>query len=213
MVIRVLLADDHGVLRDGVQRLLEAHSDIKVVSMVSDGREAVERATQLRPDVVVMDITMPGLSGIDATRTMTERIPDVGVVMLSMHSTVELVRQALLAGARGYLLKESAGREVEKAVRAVAAGKRFLGAGIADKIAAEFPYAAKRSDIDYLTPREREVLRLIVEGRSSAEAAAILGLSPRSVDTYRARLMDKLKIEDLPSLVKFAIRHGITTTD
>jgi DNA-binding NarL/FixJ family response regulator len=213
MVIRVLLADDHGVLRDGVQRLLEAHSDIKVVSMVSDGREAVERAAQLRPDVVVMDITMPGLSGIDATRTMTERIPDVGVVMLSMHSTVELVRQALLAGARGYLLKESAGREVEKAVRAVAAGKRFLGAGIADKIAAEFPYAAKRSDIDYLTPREREVLRLIVEGRSSAEAAAILGLSPRSVDTYRARLMDKLKIEDLPSLVKFAIRHGITTTD
>ena len=213
MVIRVLLADDHGVLRDGVQRLLEAHSDIQVVSMVSDGREAVERATQLRPDVVVMDITMPGLSGIDATRTMTERVPNVGVVMLSMHSTVELVRQALLAGARGYLLKESAGREVEKAVRAVAAGKRFLGAGIADKIAAEFPYAAKRSDIDYLTPREREVLRLIVEGRSSAEAAAILGLSPRSVDTYRARLMDKLKIEDLPSLVKFAIRHGITTTD
>jgi DNA-binding NarL/FixJ family response regulator len=213
MVIRVLLADDHGVLRDGVQRLLEAHSDIQVVSMVSDGREAVERATQLRPDVVVMDITMPGLSGIDATRTMTERVPNVGVVMLSMHSTVELVRQALLAGARGYLLKESAGREVEKAVRAVAAGRRFLGAGIADKIAAEFPYAAKRSDIDYLTPREREVLRLIVEGRSSAEAAAILGLSPRSVDTYRARLMDKLKIEDLPSLVKFAIRHGITTTD
>lgn len=213
MVIRVLLADDHGVLRDGVQRLLEAHSDIKVVSMVNDGCEAVEVAAHLRPDVVVMDITMPGLNGIDATRAMAERVPHVGVVILSMHSTVELVRQALLAGARGYLLKESAGREVEKAVRAVADGKRFLGAGIADKIAAEFPYAARRSDIDYLTPREREVLRLIVEGRSNAEAAAILGLSPRSVDTYRARLMDKLKIEDLPSLVKFAIRHGITTAD
>jgi DNA-binding NarL/FixJ family response regulator len=213
MVIRVLLADDHGVLRDGVQRLLEAHSDIKVVSMVNDGCEAVEVAAHLRPDVVVMDITMPGLNGIDATRAMAERVPNVGVVILSMHSTVELVRQALLAGARGYLLKESAGREVENAVRAVADGKRFLGAGIADKIAAEFPYAARRSDIDYLTPREREVLRLIVEGRSNAEAAAILGLSPRSVDTYRARLMDKLKIEDLPSLVKFAIRHGITTAD
>jgi DNA-binding NarL/FixJ family response regulator len=213
MVIKVLLADDHGVLRDGVQRLLEMHSDIKVVSMVSDGCQAVDVAAQLRPDVVVMDITMPGLSGIDATRAMAQKAPNVGVVILSMHSTVELVRQALLAGARGYLLKESAGREVEKAVRAVAAGKRFLGAGIADKIAAEFPYAAKRSDLDYLTPREREVLRLIVEGRSSAEAAAILGLSPRSVETYRARLMDKLKIEDLPSLVKFAIRHGITTAD
>jgi DNA-binding NarL/FixJ family response regulator len=213
MVIKVLLADDHGVLRDGVQRLLEVHSDIKVVSMVSDGREAVEMAGRLRPDVVVMDITMPGLSGIDATRALVEKLPEIGVVVLSMHSTVELVRQALLAGARGYLLKESAGREVESAVRAVAAGRRFLGAGIADKIAAEYPYAIKRSDLDYLTPREREVLRLIVEGRSSAEAAAILGLSPRSVDTYRARLMDKLQIDDLPSLVKFAIRHGITTTD
>jgi DNA-binding NarL/FixJ family response regulator len=213
MVIRVLLADDHGVLRDGVQRLLEVHSDIKVVSMASDGREAVEMAARLQPDVVVMDITMPVLSGIDATRAMVEKLPEIGVVMLSMHSTVELVRQALLAGARGYLLKESAGREVESAVRAVAAGRRFLGAGIADKIAAEYPYAAKRSDLDYLTPREREVLRLIVEGRTSAEAAAILGLSPRSVDTYRARLMDKLQIDDLPSLVKFAIRHGITTTD
>lgn len=213
MVIRVLIADDHGVLRDGVQRLLEAHSDIKVVAMANDGIEAVEGAGRLQPDVVVMDITMPRLSGIDATRAMVEAKPDLGVVVLSMHSTVELVRQALLAGARGYLLKESAGREVEKAVRAVAAGKRFLGAGIADKIAPDFPYAARRGDIDYLTPREREVLRLVVEGRSSAEAAAILGLSTRSVETYRARIMDKLKIDDLPSLVKFAIRHGITTAD
>lgn len=212
-MIRVLIADDHGVLRDGVQRLLETQSDIKVVAMANDGIEAVEAAERLRPDVVVMDITMPGISGIDATRAMVESMPGLGVVVLSMHSTVELVRQALLAGARGYLLKESAGGEVEKAVRAVAAGKRFLGAGIADKMSAEFPYAAKRSDLDYLTPREREVLRLIVEGRSSAEAAAILGLSTRSVETYRARLMDKLKIEDLPSLVKFAIRHGITTAE
>jgi DNA-binding NarL/FixJ family response regulator len=213
MVIRVLLADDHGVLRDGMQRLLEAQSDIQVVGMVDNGHDAVDKAVQLRPDVVVMDITMPELSGIDATRELSVKAPDVGVVVLSMHSSVELVRQALLAGARGYLLKESAGQEVQKAVRSVAAGRRFLGAGIADKIAAEFPYAPKRSDLDFLTPREREVLRLIVEGRSSAEAAAILGLSPRSVETYRGRLMDKLKIEDLPSLVKFAIRHGITTTD
>jgi DNA-binding NarL/FixJ family response regulator len=213
VVIRVLIADDHGVLRDGVQRLLEAQSDIEVIAMVNDGIEAVEGAARLRPDVVVMDITMPRMSGIEATRAIVESTPNLGVVVLSMHSTVELVRQALLAGARGYLLKEAAGREVEKAVRAVAAGKRFLGAGIADRVAAEFPYAAKRSDIDYLTPREREVLRLIVEGRSSAEAAALLGLSTRSVETYRARLMDKLKIEDLPSLVKFAIRHGITTAE
>jgi len=139
MVIRVLLADDHGVLRDGVQRLLEAHSDIKVVSMVSDGREAVDKATQLRPDVVVMDITMPGLSGIDATRAMAEKAPDVGVVMLSMHSTVELVRQALLAGARGYLLKESAGREVEKSGPGRRGRQTLSGCRNCDKIAAEFP--------------------------------------------------------------------------
>jgi DNA-binding NarL/FixJ family response regulator len=213
MAIKVLLADDHGVLRDGVQRLLEAYSDIQVVSTVSDGREAVEMAVQLRPDVVLMDITMPGLNGIDATRAMRERAPGVRVVVLSMHSAVDVVRQALAAGARGYLLKESAGREVETAVRAVAAGRRFLGAGVVERIAAEFPHGSGRSDVDCLTRREREVLRLIVDGCSNAKAAAVLGLSPRSVETYRARVMSKLDIKDLPSLVKFAIRHGITTAD
>lgn len=213
MVIRVLLVDDHGVLRDGVQRLLEAHSDIKVVGMLDDARQVMNKVVELGPDVVVMDVTMPGLNGIDATRVICKRTPATRVLVLSMHSAVELVRQALLAGARGYLLKESAGTEVVKAVRAVAAGGRFLGAGIADKIAAQYPHAPKRSDLDYLTPREREVLRLIVEGKSNAEAAALLGLSTLSVETYRKRLMHKLGIEDLPSLVKFAIRQGLTSAD
>lgn len=211
MVITVLLADDHGVLRDGVQRLLEAKADIKVVATADDGGEAVEKAVQLRPGVVVMDVSMPGLNGIDAARAITQRAPATGVVMLSMHSATELVRQSLLAGARGYILKESAGAEVEAAVRAVAAGQRFLGEGVSGRILADFPHAATGGDIDYLTPRERDVLRLIVDGKSNAEAATILGLSPRSVETYRARLMHKLGIEDLPSLVKFAIRHGMTS--
>jgi DNA-binding NarL/FixJ family response regulator len=213
MVIRVLLADDHGVLRDGLQRLLEANDDIRVVATADNGRAAVQKALEQKPAVVLMDVSMPGLNGIDAARAITQRAPGTGVVMLSMHSALELVRQALLAGARGYLLKESAGAEVEAAVRAVAAGRRFLGEGISGRILADFPHAAIGSDADYLTPREREVLQLIVEGKSNAEAAEVLGLSPRSVETYRARLMHKLGIEDLPSLVKFAIRHGMTTLE
>jgi DNA-binding NarL/FixJ family response regulator len=211
MVITALLADDHGVLRDGVQRLLEAKADIKVVATADDGHEAVEKAVQLQPDVIVMDVSMPGLNGIDAARAIAQKAPATGVVMLSMHSATQLVRQALLAGARGYILKESAGAEVERAVRAVVAGQRFLGEGVSGRILADFPHRATCGDIDYLTPRERDVLRLIVDGKSNAEAAAMLGLSPRSVETYRARLMHKLGIEDLPSLVKFAIRHGMTT--
>jgi DNA-binding NarL/FixJ family response regulator len=211
MVINVLLADDHGVLRDGVQRLLEAGGDIKVVATVDDGCTAVAQAVQLQPDVVVMDISMPVLNGIDATRSILQGAPKTGIVVLSMHSSVEVVRQALLAGARGYLLKESAGEEVVRAVRTVAAGRRFLGEGIADKLLTTFPHPPTQSGIELLTPREREVLRLVADGKSNAEAAAILGLSPRSVETYRARLMQKLGIEDLPTLVKFAIRHGMTT--
>jgi DNA-binding NarL/FixJ family response regulator len=211
MVIDVLLADDHGVLRDGVRRLLEANVDIQVVAAVDDGREAVAKAVALQPDVAVMDVSMPGLNGIDATRAILREAPDTGVVMLSMHSSTDLIRQALAAGARGYLLKESAGDEVVKAVRAVAAGQRFIGEGIVERMLAESP--SKASVAELLTPRERDVLQLIVEGKSNAEAAAALGLSPRSVETYRLRLMQKLDIQDLPSLVKFAIRHGLTTLE
>lgn len=209
MVINVLLADDHGVLRDGVQRLLEANADIKVVATVEDGRAAVERAVELSPDVAVMDVSMPGLNGLEATRRIADQAPATGVLILSMHSSAEVIREALAAGARGYLLKESAGDEVVKAVRMVAAGRRFLGESVADKVAPGYTSAPT----DRLTPRERDVLQLIAEGKSNAEAAAILNLSPRSVETYRLRLMHKLGIEDLPSLVKFAIRHGITTLE
>jgi DNA-binding NarL/FixJ family response regulator len=209
MVINVLLADDHGVLRDGMQRLLEANADIKVVATADDGREAVEKAAALQPDVVVMDISMPNMNGLEATRRIADRAPAIGIAILSMHSSAEMVREAFAAGARGYVLKESAGDEVVRAVRTVAAGRRFVGEGIADRVLAE----DTASGIASLTVREREILRLIVNGKSNAQAAAILGLSPRSVETYRARLMQKLGIEDLPTLVKFAIRHGMTTLE
>jgi DNA-binding NarL/FixJ family response regulator len=209
MVINVLLADDHGVLRDGVQRLLEANADIKVVATVDDGREAVAKAAELRPDVVVMDISMPNVNGLEATRRIVDRAPATGVAILSMHSSEEMVREAFAAGALGYVLKESAGDEVVRAVRTVAAGRRFVGEGVVGKVRAE----DTASGLASLTAREREILPLIVNGKSNAEAAAILGLSPRSVETYRLRLMQKLGIEDLPTLVKFAIRHGMTTLE
>jgi DNA-binding NarL/FixJ family response regulator len=214
MVIRVLLADDHGVLRDGVRRLLEADAEIKVVAVVDTGWEAVEKSAQLSPDVVVMDITMPELNGIEATRSIVTKAPATGVVILSMHSSAEIIRQALLAGARGYVLKESAGDEVVRAVHAVAAGRRFMGDGVGDKLLAEYPQGPSgRGGIDSLTAHEREILQLVTEGKSNAKAAEIMGLSTRTVETYRSRLMQKLQLEDLPSLVKFAIRHGITSAE
>jgi DNA-binding NarL/FixJ family response regulator len=212
MVITVLLADDHGVLRDGVRRLLEANNDIRVAAVANNGCEALAKATDVRPDVSLLDISMPGLSGIEATRAIIARVPSTAVVILSMHASTELVREALCAGARGYLLKESAGEEVVKAVRAAAAGRRFLGAGITDLLI-EGCIHGRVATAAHLTARERDVLRLIVEGNSNIESAAALGLSPRSVETYRLRLMQKLGLSDLPSLVKFAIRHGITTLE
>jgi DNA-binding NarL/FixJ family response regulator len=212
MVIEVLIADDHGVVRDGVRYLLEAHADITVVAAVDNGADAVHKAAELRPHVAVLDVAMPGLNGIEATRALTRQSPETAVVLLSMHASIELMRQAFLAGARGYLLKESTGSEVERAVRTVARGQRFLGEGVAGRILAEFPYTPTAPDVD-LTSRERDVVRLIAAGKSNAEAAATLGLSPRSVETYRSRVMEKLGVDNLPALVKFAIRHGMTTLE
>jgi DNA-binding NarL/FixJ family response regulator len=212
MVITVLLADDHGVLRDGVRRLLEVNTDIRVTATVRNATEALAQAVALRPDVALVDISMPGLSGIELTRAMRSAAPETAVLILSMFSSSDLVREALRAGASGYLLKESAGEEVVKAVRAVKAGRRYLGERVTNLLI-DSAVREHKATAAALTARERDVLRLVVDGKSNAEAAAVLGLSIRSVETYRLRLMQKLGLSDVPALVKYAIRNGIIIID
>jgi len=194
-----------------LRALLEAESDISVVGDAPDGRIAVEKIRELKPDVVVMDISMPGLNGIEAAQQISAELPDVRGVMLSMHSTSEHVFRALKAGASGYLLKESAGKEVVAAVRSVVNGRRFLSEKITDVMIDDFVRGdhPDRSPLERLSARAREVLQLVGEGRSTQEAADILFLSPKSIETYRSRIMQKLGVRDMTSLVKFAIQHGI----
>jgi DNA-binding NarL/FixJ family response regulator len=205
--IRVLLADDHAMLREGLRALLSSMGDIEVVAEVANGREAVRRALELAPEVVLMDIGMPDMNGVEATALLLAKLPGVRVIALSMHGDAEHVQRALQAGAAGYLLKESAAAEVVAAVRAVHAGRRYLSIAV-------MPHARRRAGtttpLASLSARERQVLQLVVEGRTSAEIGAALHLSRKTVDTYRSRLMRKLGVDDLPALVKFAIQHGIT---
>ncbi len=214
MKISVFLADDHAVVRDGLRAMLEAQDDMAVIGEATNGRDAVRRVVQLRPDVVVMDIGMPELNGIEATQRICQRCPSVRVVILSMHSTAEYVRRALAAGARGYLLKESAGAEVVRAVRAVNGGGRYLSSRVPEELGDEARRprdAANAEDpLSLLSPREREVLQLVVEGKTSAEIADLIFLSPKTVETYRSRLMTKLGVPDVVALVKFAIQNGVT---
>lgn len=213
-IITVFLADDHAVVRDGLRFLLEAQHDIKVVGNAANGRDAVHQVTQLCPAVVVMDITMPEMNGIEATREIIRVCPSTQIIILSMHSTTEHIFRALQAGARGYLLKESAGIEVVNAVRAVYAKQRYLSSKISDRLIDDYMRQRQTTEVPSplarLSSREREVLQLVVEGQTSAEIADILSLSLKTVETYRSRLMHKLGIGDIPTLVKFAIQHGLT---
>ncbi len=212
MPINVVLVDDHAVVRDGLRALLEMQPDIKVIAAFGNGGEAVEFAAHSAPDVVVLDVALPGMSGIEAARQIHDLSAEGKILMLSMHSSPEYVDQALRAGASGYVLKESAGAEVVEAVRAVHAGERFLSKKISPQALDDYAMRYGRGDpLERLSPREREVLKLVVEGHTSNEIGALLGLSPKSVDTYRSRLMLKLGIDDVPALVKFAIRHRLTS--
>lgn len=212
MTIRVLLVDDHAVVRDGVGYLLQAQQDIEVVGGVETASQAVSHAVQDRADIVIMDISLPGLSGIEATQQVLDARPEAQVLILSMHSSPEHVYQAFRAGAHGYVLKESAGKELVDAVRVVHAGRTYLSDKLSGSVVEQYLRERRTaSPLESLSTRERQVLELIVEGYSSIEVATSLSLSPKSVDTYRSRVMRKLGIGDMPGLVKFAIRHGLTS--
>jgi len=209
MTIRVLLADDHALMREGLRALLTTIPDIEVVGEVGTGREAESLILQLDPDVVLMDIAMPDLNGIEAARLIHLKCPAVRIVMLSMHATAEYVYRAFEAGASGYLLKEAASEEVITAVRTVHEGRRYLSPALAESVP-DLNSGHARSPVDSLSARERQVLQLVVEGKTSSEIARMVHLSPSSVQTYRNRLMMKLGVRGVPSLVKFALEHGLT---
>lgn len=217
MSITVVLADDHAVVRDGLKLLLETQADLQVVGEATDGRQAVRQVARLRPRVAILDIAMPELNGIEAARQIKEVCPETRIIILSMHSSSEHIFQALRAGAQGYLLKEVAGSEVIQAVRVVNAGGRYLSQKVADLVIDEYlrqgEAAVGDSPLARLAPREREILQLVAEGKSTTEIAQILPLSPKSVETYRSRLMKKLGLKDLSALIKFALQHGLTQED
>jgi DNA-binding NarL/FixJ family response regulator len=211
--IRVLLADDHQLMRSGIRLMLEREVDLVVVGEANDGREAVALAKSLRPDVAVMDIGMPNLNGIEAAQQMTGDNPGIVVVMLSMHSDEGYVLRALKAGARGYLLKDSAEADLIKAVHAVAGGKSFFSPVVSKVLLDDYVQKLRRSGTedayDLLTTREREVLQLIVEGKSNKDIANLLNLSVYTVESHRSNLMEKLNVRGLPELILYAVRKGI----
>jgi DNA-binding NarL/FixJ family response regulator len=211
MAIRVLVVDDHAVVSEGLRHLIDAQDDIHVIGLAADGREAVKKANELRPDVVIMDVAMPDLNGIESTRLICDRLERTRVVILSMHSGQEQVLRALRAGARGYVLKKSAGNEVVDAIRAVHRGDRYLSKELVESAIADSLLDHPAADsLAALSSRERQVLQLVVEGKSNAAIARTLSLSQKTVETYRSRLMQKLQIENVPDLVKFAIKQGLT---
>ena len=212
-MIRILIADDHGIVRHGTRALLEKESDFEVVGEADNGRVAVELAAKLEPDVIVMDIAMPELNGLDAATQIVRRQPETGVIILSMHEEEDYLVRALSAGVRGYLLKDSAQEDLVQAVRSVAHKKAFFSPAIARMLVDDFTHQMQKKGVsdsyELLTEREREILQLLAEGRSNKEAAAVLNLSPYTVETHRNNLMQKLNLHNTADIVLYAVRKKI----
>lgn len=213
---RVLLVDDHKILREGLRTLLEQEDDIHIIGEADNGRASVKLASELAPDLVIMDLAMPDLNGIDATRRITEADPNARVLALSMHSDGRYVRGMLQAGARGYILKDCAAEELTRAIRTVMAGQLYVSPGVTGTLVKDYirrSSASEHDEIAALTHREREVLQMLAEGGSTAHIAAELHLSVKTVETHRKRIMDKLGLRSIAELTKYAIREGITALE
>ncbi|HZZ92370.1 MAG TPA: response regulator transcription factor [Usitatibacter sp.] len=214
-MITVLIADDHPVVAEGLRNLLEDEPDITVVACVTQARDAVPAAVRTRPDVVLMDYRMGELNGIEAAYMIRERLPQTRVLILSMESEIHFIVRALRAGASGYVAKKSAAKEVIRAIREVYAGRRYLQDDVREEVLDSLmdDRPGSGDPLSLLSSRERQVLQLLAEGSTNADIAARLSLSPKTVETYRARMMDKLDVRDLAGLLRFAIRHGIAPLD
>ena len=211
MTIRVLIADDHGVVAEGLRNLIEAQTDMKVIALVEDGREAVRRAMDNGPDVVLMDIAMPVLNGTEATRIIRERRPSTRVIILSAYTDPVHVYRALQAGASGYIAKKSVAKEVVDAIRKAHEGKHYLSGQLTESLIDHLVHKAASEDpLQRLSSRERQVLQMLAEGHSVAKISGTLSLSPKTVETYRTRMMEKLGIGDFASLIRFAIQQGVS---
>lgn len=206
--IRILLADDHKMVRQGFRLILSSQDDMEIVGEAGNGVETVELAKALKPDVVVMDVMMPGLNGIEATRRIRQASPQIRVLALSVHRDSVYVREIIRAGAEGYLLKESADTDLLAAVRAVAEGNSYLSPEVAGAVLKDYRKHAT-NPLDLLSAREREILQLIAEGRTNKEIAARLNLSVYTVDGHRTRIMEKLDLHSVGELVRFAVRNGL----
>jgi DNA-binding NarL/FixJ family response regulator len=213
--LRLVLADDHTMMRSGLRLLLEREPGFTVVGEASDGREAIEVTDAQTPDVVVMDVAMPNLNGIEAARRITNSHPSTAVIILSMHSDESYVLRALNAGARGYLLKDSAESDLISAVRAVNEGKAFFSPAISKLLVEDYVRQLRQRGVEdsyeLLTPRERELVQLLAEGKTTKEIAAILNLSPHTVETHRSNVLRKLNLNSLPELILYAVRKGVIT--
>jgi DNA-binding NarL/FixJ family response regulator len=213
--MKVILADDHHLVRSGIRALLESIGGVFVVAEAGDGREALDLIQQHRPDVALLDITMPGLNGLEVAARVRDVSPRTRVIVLSMHAAETYVAQALRAGVAGYLLKDSAASDLRAALGAVGRGRTFLSPSISQQVVASYLRGELPSadPLAGLSPRQREVLQLIAEGRSTKEIAADLELSVKTVETHRAQIMERLEIRDVPGLVRFAIRAGLITSE
>jgi DNA-binding NarL/FixJ family response regulator len=214
MTIRIILADDHKIMREGLRALLEKHNDFEVTAEAEDGLDAVRLTKKLTPHIVIMDIGMPGLNGIEATRQITAQVPSVKVIALSMHSDKRFVIEMLKAGVSGYLLKDSASEELASAIRTVLSGTPYLSPKITDVVLKDYLSTLSKTEpsaFTVLTPREREVLQLIAEGRTTKEIATALFVSVKTVETHRQQIMEKLDLRSVAELTKYAVREGLTS--
>ncbi len=209
--IRIVIAEDHNIVRAGLRALLVGIKDIEVTGEAHDGREALELVKTQRPDVLITDISMPGMNGLDLITHVSREHPEVKIIILSMHANEEYVWQALRTGALGYLLKDAGTAELEQAIRTVARGQTHLSSAISKQVIADYVRRAApdATPLDQITPRQREILQLVAEGSSTKEIAHTLKVSVKTVETHRAQLMERLNIHDVPGLVRYAIRIGL----